>query len=105
MAAKRVTFVKDTTGAADYADARFDIMLDGVKVGEVTSNVESVETSASALSSSRIGQYRSAKVWRAEGVRYALDRKTRIDAAADVLESAKGISFYAARTLITGKKW
>lgn len=101
--AKRVRFVKHPAGPRDYVDARFDVLLDGVKVGEVTSNVEAVETSRSALSTSRIATYREAKVWRAEGVRFGLDRRSRNDAAIDVLQEKAGLPTYAAaRRAVTG---
>lgn len=102
--AKRIKFVK-AIEAHEFADVRYDVLLDGEKIGQVTGTVENVETSASALSTSRTANYRSAKVWRSEGERRPMGRESRNDAAIDLLETAKGMSYAEAMTVLGVRGW
>ena len=78
----RITLAK-VTEEHDYVDSRFDVMLDGVKIGQVTGNVESRDLDRGTT---RMLARMSApsKRWSAEGVSYS-DNATRIDAVIDLL--------------------
>lgn len=90
MSAKRITYAK-VTGQHEWADARFDVFLDGVKIGQVVKFEESGGRHAGG-----VRYYTSTwtkMVWEFEGGTYANGRpyrqimasNTRVDAVVDYL--------------------
>ena len=87
----------------DNVDARFDVLLDGVKVGQVTANVESRDLNR-GTSAMLARMSAPTKRWSAEGVSYS-DHRTRVDAAIDLLVygMTPAMSYVEAREA-TGKR-
>jgi hypothetical protein len=97
--AKRITFTK-VTEQHDYVDARFDVLLDGVKIGQVTRNVESCDLDRGTTRMLARMSAPSTR-WEAE-VRYAATRSTRVDAVIDLLME-QGMDYREARE-VAGKR-
>ena len=98
---KRVTFQK-VTETHDYVDARFDVLLDGEKVGQVTGNVETRDLSRGTTHMlARMSA--PTKRWSAEGVSYS-DHGSRIDAVIDLLIYGGASMSYAEAARAAGKR-
>lgn len=80
----RITYIKRDP-SNDYVDARWDVLLDGEKIGEVTRNRTSrVETYAGKM----YGRSITATEWECEAPQYRsyLTSRTRMDAVIDLLK-------------------
>ena len=102
--AKRITFGKvvDVKGS-DYVDTRQDVLLDGVKVGEVTMTVTSVDVSPQ---SAMLGRFVSRKVHEVEATGYRAPRTERYSrkaAVEDFLIDHLGMSHRDMTIAMTGK--
>lgn len=79
--ATRISF-ENISSTEDYVDGRFEVLLDGAKVGEVTKNVESRDLSRTQDMLARMSK--PSTRWSAEGVRSS-DHSSRTDAVIDLL--------------------
>lgn len=98
--AQRVTYTKVTKNC-DYAGARFEVLLDGEKIGEVCR--ERKETLHSAGNVRYATHSTVATNWfiEAQGYRdYGISNRTRMDAVIDLLTSKHDMSPTAAREAV-----
>lgn len=109
--ATRVTYRKQDMKGRDYVDARFDVLLDGKKIGEVTRDRR---TQRHGYAGSRLGYDTEGTAWLCEGNAlrrdgssyrydtYGIDYSTRMDAVVDFLR-ARGMTISEAREAV-GKR-
>jgi hypothetical protein len=115
MTATRVTYVKTAPADhGDYVDARYDVLLDGVKVGEVTR--QDRRTARRSYAGSRLGYDTVATAWLCEGPRtrsdgttyqystYGQDFRSRVDAVIDFLTSGADAMTAAEARAAVGKR-
>jgi len=98
----RVTYVLVPPGEdGDWADARYAVLLDGEKVGEV---IKAGATDVHCTGGRRYGTQVTYTEWVAEGTSYRMSRRTRKDAAIDLLQD-QGMSYGDAQRAVGRKGW